>query len=202
MANKPLQIGLTGGIGAGKSLIGKIFQLLGIPVYDADSRSKWIASNHPDVVVQVIKLMGKEAYKEGELNRTYLAELIFNDELLSKSLTDILHPKVKEDFDVWVAAHANNPYVLKEAALLYESGSWEWLDKILVVTAPVEVRVKRVLARDIFRTEADIKKIMNNQLPEGEKVTRADFIITNDDRSSVIQQVLAIHEQLLLQALR
>jgi len=202
MANKPLQIGLTGGIGAGKSLIGKIFQLLGIPVYDADSRSKWIASNHPDVVVQVIKLMGKEAYKEGELNRTYLAGLIFNDESLSKSLTDILHPKVKEDFDVWVSAHANNPYVLKEAALLYESGSWERLDKIVVVTAPVEIRVKRVLARDTFRTETDIKKIMNNQMPEGEKVTRADFIITNDDRSSVIQQVLAIHEQLLLQALR
>lgn len=202
MANKPLQIGLTGGIGAGKSLIGKIFQLLGIPVYDADSRSKWIASNHPDVVVQVIKLMGKEAYKEGELNRTYLAGLIFNDESLSKSLTDILHPKVKEDFDVWVSAHANNPYVLKEAALLYESGSWERLDKIVVVTAPVEIRVKRVLARDTFRTETDIKKIMNNQMPEEEKVTRADFIITNDDRSSVIQQVLTIHDQLLLQALR
>ncbi len=193
----PLQIGITGGIGTGKSLVCKIFHVLGVPAYDADSRAKKLMTTDGILIGQIQKEFGTLSYDaRGVLNREYLSATVFNDEEKLKRLNELVHPRVGEDYKRWVAEQGNVKYVLKEAALLFESGSFRSLDKIIVVTAPVEVRMKRVLARDRHRSKTDIEKIMNNQMPELVKESKADFVIRNDEVELVIPQVLKLHERL------
>ncbi|MBL7861166.1 MAG: dephospho-CoA kinase [Cyclobacteriaceae bacterium] len=193
----PLQIGITGGIGTGKSLVCKIFHALGVPAYDADSRAKKLMTTDGILIGQIQKEFGTLSYDaRGVLNREYLSATVFNDEAKLKRLNELVHPRVGEDYKQWVAARGNVKYVLKEAALLFESGSYRSLDKIIVVSAPVEVRIKRVLARDRHRSKTDIEMIMNNQLPELVKESKADFVIRNDEVELVIPQVLKLHERL------
>lgn len=193
---RPHQIGITGGIGSGKSLVCKIFRCLGAPVYDADSRAKNLMTTDGILVSQIKKEFGILSYNEdGSLNRKYLGQVAFDQKEKLERLNQLVHPRVAADYAGWVQGHQNYPYIIKEAALLFEAGSYKELDKIIVVTAPEEIRMKRVLQRDTHRTEQDVKNILENQLSEEERLQRADFIITNDESRLVIPQVLELHER-------
>ncbi len=193
---KALQIGITGGIGSGKSLICKIFAQLGIPVYDADSHAKALMTTDGILVSQIKKEFGDLSYfPDGDLNREWLASHVFSDESELQKMNKLVHPRVAVDYGNWLADQSDVPYVLKEAALLYESGSYRLLDKIVVVSAPEEIRQARVLKRDPNRTAEQFREIVAKQLPEEEKLRRADYIIINDDVTPVIPQVLKLHEE-------
>ncbi len=198
---KPFQIGITGGIGAGKSIICKIFSVLGIPTYDADSRAKAVMTTDGILIEAIKKEFGTLSYKaSSELNRDYLATEVFNSPERLKKLNALVHPRVALDYENWLGKQLSAPYVLKEAALLIESGSYKSLDRLVVVSAPEDLRIKRVLGRDKHRNVAQIKNIIANQLDEAEKLKAADFIINNDDKHSLIQQVLIVHQQCLVLA--
>jgi dephospho-CoA kinase len=193
---KPLKIGITGGIGSGKTTVCKIFETLGIPVYYADERAKWLMTNDLELVKNIKILFGKAAYNDGILNRSYIAEIAFSDPQKLEQLNSLVHPAVLRDGEIWQESHPNVPYTLKEAALLFESGSYKQLDKIIVVTAPLELRIQRVLQRDQTSREAVEARIAKQMLEE-EKIKRADFIIINDNTHALIPQVLQIHRQLV-----
>jgi dephospho-CoA kinase len=197
----PLQIGITGGIGSGKSLASKIFHTLGIPVYDADSRARWVMQYNSVLVKDIQDTFGVAAYTEsGQLNRAYLASQVFHDSEKVALLNSLVHPRVAEDYAGWVQQHSNHPYVLKEAALLYEAGSYQFLDKIITVFAPVSLRIKRIRQRDSHRTDSEIQAIIDKQMPEEEKLQRADFILYNDESQLLVPQILILHEQFLAMA--
>lgn len=195
---KPIQIGITGGIGAGKSVVCKIFKVLKVPTYDADSRAKAVMTTDGILVEAIKKEFGTLSFKaNGELNREYLSKEVFTDDVKLKKLNSLVHPRVALDYEAWLAKQTGASYVLKEAALLFESGSFKMLDKVLVVSAPTEVRMKRVLARDPQRNEKQVNSIMENQLAEEVKRKQADYIIENDEKHSLITQCLALHQQFL-----
>lgn len=197
MLKAPLQIGITGGIGSGKSLVSRIFNLLGVPVYDADSRAKSVMTTDGILVSQIKKEFGVLSYhSDGSVNREYLAQHVFSDPKKLKRLNELVHPRVGEDFKRWVEEQ-RTPYVLKEAALLFEAGSDKALDTILVVSAPEELRINRVLQRDKHRTAQQVMDIIRNQLKEEEKLKLSDYIIVNDGNSPVIPRVLELHKQFL-----
>ena len=192
------RIGITGGIGSGKSVVCRLFQVLGVPVYDSDARAKWVMAHDPALRAELITQFGADTFTaEGQLNRTYLAQRVFNDPVQLATLNGLVHPHVGRDFEQWVAQQKQHPYVLKEAALLYESGAYKQLDRIITVFAPPEVRHARVLRRDPHRTPDDVLNIMGKQLSEEEKLQRADFVVYNDDAHLVIPQVLGLHEKIL-----
>jgi dephospho-CoA kinase len=192
------KIGITGGIGAGKSLICEVFQLLGIPNYPADFRAKWLQSNDPELKAKIAFHFGKEAYFEnGELNRSYLSKEVFGDDEKLNLLNRLVHPAVADDFNNWCTQHADKPYVLKEAALLFETGSYKQLDATINVHANQDLRLKRTLERDPDRSEENVLSIMKKQFSDEERIDLADFIIYNDESRSVIKQVMELHEKLL-----
>jgi len=194
---KPLQIGITGGIGSGKSLVCRIFHALGVPVYDADSRAKAVMTTDGILVSHIKKEFGVLSYREdGSLDREYLAKTVFNKVERLKLLNSLVHPRVAQDFAQWVSRQKSD-YIIKEAALLFETKSYTALDKVIVVFAPEELRIKRVLKRDTHRTEQQIREIIHNQIQEEEKLLRADFIIKNDETQLVIPQVLELHRLFL-----
>ena len=146
------------------------------------------------LVSQIKKEFGDLSYyADGTLNRNYLGEHVFDDEHQLEKLNKLVHPRVGSDYEGWVDRHKDSPYLLKEAALLFESGSHSLLDKIIVVSAPERLRQKRVLQRDVHRTVEQFKAIVEKQLPEEEKLNQADYIIVNDDTALVIPQVLKLH---------
>ncbi|MCS6820278.1 MAG: dephospho-CoA kinase [Microscillaceae bacterium] len=192
------QIGITGGIGSGKSLICKIFQTLGAPIYEADSRAKWLMVNYLPLKEQIIQHFGKEAYlPNGELNRNFLAKEVFNDSAKTQLINHLVHPCVGEDYQRWVRENSHFPYVLNEAALLFEAGRDKVLDKIITVFAPKALRIKRIQQRDKHRSLQEIEAIMDKQISEEEKIKRADFVIYNDDVQPVLPQVLHLHHLFL-----
>ncbi len=192
-----LRIGITGGIGSGKSIVARLFAALGAPVYDSDSRAKHLMAHDQLLRAQLVAAFGPETYTaEGVLNRVHLAQRVFKDAAQVAQLNGLVHPRVGQDFEAWVAtqAAAGQPYILKEAALLYESGAYRQLDRIITVFAPPEVRAARVLSRDAHRTPTDVQAIMHQQLSDEEKLQRADYVIYNDDSQLVLPQVLALDE--------
>ena len=192
----PLQIGITGGIGSGKSLICKIFQCLGVPVYDADSRAKYIMTTDGILVSQIKKEFGELSFfSDGNLNREHIGSLTFNDPERLSTLNKMVHPRVGIDYERWVQNHHETHYVIKEAALLFESKSYKTLDKIIVVQAPEPLRVKRVLGRDKHRSESQVYDIIARQMPEQKKIELADYIIRNDEQHMVIPQVMRLHKE-------
>ena len=193
MESKTWKIGITGGMGSGKSTVCKVFALLGVPVYDADSGAKRVLNTNPRVRKEIIELFGEESYKGNVLDNRYLAKLVFNDKEKVEKLNHIVHPGVGEDFEEWMKDKQGMPYILKEAALMYEAGSDKTLDKIITVFAPKEIRLKRVMSRDVQRSESEILAIMDKQISEEEKMKRADFVLYNDDQKLVIPQVIALH---------
>lgn len=195
--HKPLQVGVTGGIGSGKSTVARIFSVLGIPVYYADDRAKWLMANDRVLKKQIKDNFGQESYSEtGALNRAFLASQVFSDEEKVKTINRLVHPAVKVDFEKWANAQTT-PYVVKEAALLFETGSYKDLDKVINISSPIRIRISRVLMRDPHRNEKQVNDIINKQLPDEEKNKLADFVIKNTDNKLLIPQVLEIHRQLL-----
>ena len=191
-----LRIGITGGIGSGKSTASRVFQALGVPVYDADTRARWLMEHDAALRTELLAAFGPTAYDAaGRLNRVVLAGTVFNDPVRLAQLNALVHPHVGTDFERWAAGHqqAGCTYVLKEAALLFETGSYRQLDRMVTVAAPLPVRLARVLRRDPHRTPADVQAIMGKQLDEDEKCRRADHVLTNDDVLPLLPQVLALH---------
>jgi dephospho-CoA kinase len=196
---RPLQIGITGGIGSGKSMVCKIFGCLGIPVYDADSRAKSIMTTDGILVEQIKKEFGSLSYDaDGGLNRSFLSSAVFGNAEKLKKLNELVHPRVALDGDQWTAEQIGKKYVVREAALLFESGSYKKMDKIIVVTAPEPLRVKRVSVRDKQRTEEEVLKIIRNQIKEEEKVKKADFVLRNDETELLVPQVINLHQKFLM----
>lgn len=194
--SKPLQIGITGGIGSGKSLVCKIFQQLGVLVYDADSHAKNLMTTDGILITAIKKEFGDLSYHpDGTLNRSYLANHVFHDERKLALLNSLVHPRVKLDYEQWVNRHNTYMYILKEAALLFEAGTEKGLDKIIVIHSPEALRIQRVQQRDAHRTVEQIKAIVEKQMPEDEKLKRADHIIVNDEMHLIIPQVLQLHKQ-------
>jgi dephospho-CoA kinase len=192
------KIGITGGIGAGKSLICEVFQLLGIPNYPADYRAKWLQSNDPELKAKITHQFGEEAYFEnGDLNRDYLSKEVFGDDEKLKLLNSLVHPAVGKDFEKWCIQHSDKPYILKEAALLFETGSYKQLDATINVHANQELRLKRTLERDPQRTKESVLAIMKNQFSDEKRMGLADYVIYNDESKSVIKQVMELHEELV-----
>lgn len=195
--SSPLQIGITGGIGSGKSLVCKVFHSIGAPVYDADSRAKNLMTTDGILIEQIRKEFGNLAYhSDGALNRKHIGEAAFRDPARLEKLNALVHPRVAADYSRWVSEQSY-AYVLKEAALLFESGTYRGLDKVIVVTAPENIRIARVLKRDSGRTEEMIRNIMKNQMQEEEKVRKADYLIINDETKLVIPQVVELHQRFI-----
>ena len=198
MANKPLLIGVTGGIGAGKSIICKIFQSLNIPVYNADNRAKWLMVNDQLLINNIKNEFGAEAYmQDNSLNRVFLSKEVFANEERRQQLNDLVHPKVGEDFTIWIKKKHDYPYLIKEAALLFETGTYKELDKTINVDAPVSLRKTRVFSRDPHRKAEDIDAIMSSQFSDQQRKKMADHTIINDDRHLVIPQILSLHKKFL-----
>lgn len=191
---KPLQIGITGGIGSGKSLVARIFRTFGVPTYDADSRAKYVMTTDGILISNIKKEFGELSFHpDGTLNRPFLSEKVFTNAERLAALNKMVHPRVAEDYDKWVSTHAKDEYVIKEAALLFESGSHKVLDGVVVVYAPEAIRIERVAMRDKERSVDQIRSIIAQQLPEEEKIKLADAVIWNDESRLVIPQVLALH---------
>ncbi|MGN7887164.1 dephospho-CoA kinase [Dyadobacter sp. 22481] len=193
----PLLIGVTGGIGSGKSMVCKLFECLDIPVYYADSRAKWLTNNDPEIREKVVALLGNEAYdREGLYNTRFVASSVFKNEPLLKALNAIIHPVVLRDTKEWAGQRTGAPYVVKEAAIMTKAGQANAVDYVVVVEAPVELRVQRILQRD-NRTEQEIRAIIERQVSDESRREIADYIVNNDDASELIPQVLHLHDTFL-----
>lgn len=200
-SGRQLKIGVTGGIGSGKSVVCRIFSSLGIPIYNADDRAKWLTDNDDDLKKRIVDLLGKEAYTDsGKYNRAYVASRVFgNNELLNK-LNKLIHPLVKQDTVAWsdyYAGQSSVPYTIKEAALMNRAGDSNDFDFVIVVTADEELRLSRIRARDPERSEDQIRAIINRQISEKERIALADFVIENNENSPLIDQVLALHQKFI-----
>lgn len=189
-----LVIGLTGGIGSGKSTVASVFASLGVPVFNSDTVTNSLYSDK-NVISKVVDLLGNGVLDErGEISRKKIASIVFNSPELLKKLNNLLHPITAMHFDNWKRTHQSD-FVLKESAILFETGIHKSLDRIITVIAPEELRMQRVLKRDA-RSKEEIQKIMNQQLPDKFKIENSDFIIRNDETESVINQVIKVKESI------
>ena len=182
-----IRIGVTGGIGSGKSVVSSLLAMAGIPVYVADDESKNLTETSPEIQDKLKTLFGDDIYLNGNLDRKRLASLIFADEALLKKVNDIIHPVVREDFQRWVSKQSVKRCGM-ESAILFESGLDKDVDVVLSVYAPVELRLSRTMSRDGV-TEADVIKRMNRQMPDALKRKQADFVIVNDDVQALMPQI-------------
>ncbi|MES2381949.1 MAG: dephospho-CoA kinase [Bacteroidota bacterium] len=193
------KIGITGSIGSGKTIVATIFKELGVPVYNADERAKYLMVSNQAIISRVSELFGAESYDvKGDLNRAHIANLAFNNKELLTQLNQTVHPVVFADFDNWVLEQRtqNHSYILKEAALMFETDSYKGLEKFIVVTAPLELRISRTVKRDNI-TKEQVEARMNNQWSQEEKLSKAHFEIKNDEAHSLIQQVVELHQRLI-----
>lgn len=192
-----MKVGVTGGIGSGKSTVCALFATLGIPIYNADERAKWLM-NHDALVIERVKdLIGKEAYDANQkANNKLIASIVFRDKILLDALNQIIHPAVKCDSEKWYTAQQSHPYIIKESALLFETGMDKNMDKNILVISPEALKLTRLLDRDHTTVEA-IKERMNHQMKDTEKMPMADYIIRNGEENSLIEQVLEIHKKLI-----
>jgi dephospho-CoA kinase len=188
-----MQVGLTGNIGSGKTTIAKVFKVLGWVVFNSDDVAK-SAYYDENIKKKVINLLGKEAYQNNQLNKVFVSQCIFNNKSLLENLNGIIHPYVKEQFKLFAQKHAQQP-ILKESALLYETGIYKDLHKTILVTANDTERLKRIQQRDRISEELALKK-MNNQMAQSEKIKLADFVIENNANSEVLAVILAVHSEL------
>lgn len=196
-----LKIGITGGIGSGKSVVCRIFSCLGIPIYNADDRAKELTVGDGELRNAIVQLLGPESYTtDGAYNRSYVAEKVFGNPGLLHQLNGLIHPRVQHDTQVWMKQLESSPgipYVVKEAAIMNRAGKHNDLDRVVVVTASEELRLRRIRQRDPHRSEEQIRDIIKRQISEEERRSLADYVITNDDNSSLIDQVLRLHQTFL-----
>ncbi len=192
-----LKIGITGGIGSGKTTVCRIFRELGIPVYDADSSAKRLMVENTELRAELLQLFGKEIFgNNGSLNRQWLSQLVFNNKELLKKLNALVHPAVHKDYEAWHLQQTGVPYTLKEAALIFETEGQKYLDKVIMVYSPEELRVKRVTQRDNVSPQEVYIRI-KEQMPDYDKMLQADFIIFNDEQHPLIKQTHQIHQKLI-----
>ncbi|MCB9334784.1 MAG: dephospho-CoA kinase [Flavobacteriales bacterium] len=192
---KPLLVGLTGGIGSGKSTVAKIFQAYKIPVFNSDVIAKSIINTDIEVKNELIRLFGIEVYKDGKYNSRLVANEVFKYPSLLKQLNLIVHPKVGGEFEKWIELHQSKRILLKEAAILIESGSYQNLDKLILVIADKESRIKRVVKRDLISSE-EIERRINNQMSDEEKKRYCNYFIYNNEKELLIPQIENIVKEL------
>lgn len=191
-------IGITGGIGSGKSIVCKVFELLDVPVYYADSRANWLTNNDLQLRKEIKELLGRQAYDEnGQYNRKWVASQVFDNPELLKMLNMLIHPRVFDDTKMWLSLHRNQPYVVREAAVSNAAGQGNDLDKIIVVKCSIEVRIKRIQQRDPQRSDEQIRAIIARQKTEEEFLKIANYQIINDDTQLILPQILRIHQAIL-----
>ena len=190
-----IRVGLTGGIGSGKSTIAGFFRSLGIPVYDSDLRAKELMEGNKAVREGIIGLLGPSAYTDGKLNRSHISSRVFADRDLLERLNALVHPVVREDFLHW-SQQQRSPYVIQEAAVLIENGAFRGLDRMILVTAPEEERIRRVMSRDSVSREAVMAR-MKNQWRDADKIPLADYIIENTSLPVSREKVGQVHRELL-----
>ena len=190
-----LLIGLTGGIGSGKTTVARIFEILGIPVYYADLAAKRIMNEDENIKVSLMNTFGEAAYKDGELNRQYLADIVFSNAEKLDLLNSIVHPPTRKDAEEWIKKQTS-PYIIKEAALLFESGSHQTLDYVIGIKSPLDLRITRVMKRDGLSGN-EVMARMKKQMSEDTKVSLSDFVIINDEVQLVLPQVLKLHEKFI-----
>lgn len=188
-----IKVGLTGGIGSGKSVVAKVFETLGIPVYYADDAAKKLMNTDEELKAAIFKNFGEGSYVNGELDRKYMAAIVFNDKEKLDLLNSLTHPATIRDADEWIKQQTS-PYLIKEAALLFESGANKNLDYVIGVFAPLQLRIKRVMARDGTKEEEALKRI-GRQMDEEQKMKRCDFVIINNEEELVLPQVLELHKK-------
>jgi dephospho-CoA kinase len=191
-----LIVGLTGGIGSGKSYVARIFQELGVPVYISDDRAKAIM-NRKEVIVAVQGIFSENVIEDGVLDRGKIRDLVFKNKSLLEQLNSIIHPLVRKDFVDWVEEHKESPFVLKESAILFEKGLDKDCDYVILVTAPEELRIKRVMKRDNV-SEKNIREIINVQMKDEEKIRKSDYVIVNSDDNFIKNDVLLVVKALNL----
>ena len=191
-----LRIGITGGIGVGKTTVCEIFKRMGIPIYNADQRARHLMQTDAALMAEIREEFGWDTYENGDLNREYLAKVVFNNPEKLARLNSLVHPRVGDDYEHWIREHKDKPYSLKEAALLFESKSYRQLHKVIVVTSPIDVRMERIMKRDHVRKE-DVLKRIDNQMNDKERLELADYVIHNDGKRSIIEQSVKIHHQIL-----
>lgn len=194
-----LKAGITGGIGSGKSTVCQVFETLGIPVFYADAAAKYLMEKDEQIRQQIIALFGEEAYQNGHLNRSHISKIVFADKEKLTRLNAITHPAVIQYGETWMKKQ-NSPYTLKEAAIFFESGSNKKMDVMIGISAPLQLRIQRTMLRDQI-SEAAVLERISKQMNEEEKMQLCDYIIINDDKTSVIEQALQIHQKLLQQAI-
>ena len=190
-----LKIGLTGGIGSGKSTVARIFEVLGIPVYYADDAARRIMQENEGLKAQIIAAFGPQSYTNGALNRPYLAAEVFNDKEKLERLNALVHPVTIADSTQWMRRQTT-PYAVKEAALIFESGTQRYLDYVIGVSAPAPLRILRATRRD-HSSKEKVASVINRQLDESIKMKLCDFVIVNDEQQALLPQVMDLHKKLL-----
>jgi dephospho-CoA kinase len=193
--NPRFKLGITGGIGSGKTSVCRVFEVLGIPVFSADREAREIMENDNDIIAGINSITGKDLYKNGSLDRTELASIIFNDTTILMKVNLLVHPAVFDHFTKWTLIKSA-PYVIMEAAILFESGASAFVDKIATVVAPVEQRVKRVILRNKLSQEQVMER-MRNQMDDDDRIRQSDFIISNSENDMIIPSILKIHNEIL-----
>jgi dephospho-CoA kinase len=190
-----LKIGLTGGIGSGKTTVAHIFEVLGIPVFYADDAAKRLMNEDENLKQQIIGHFGEESYVDGKLNRSYLSDIVFSDAEKTKLINSIIHPATIANAELWMNKQIA-PYAIKEAALIFEAAAEKYLDLVIGVQTPLHLRIQRVMQRDNITEEA-VQTRMQKQMNEDEKMSRCNFVIVNDEKELLIPQVVRLHEKLL-----
>ena len=191
-----MKIGLTGGIGSGKSLVAEIFNHLGVQVFNADRVAADILNNDPSVHRDLVTWLGEGILAEGRPDRRLLASIVFAEPEKLARLNSLIHPGVMRRFINWCGARENEPYILHEAAILFETGFYRHMDKNILVTSPVSLRIKRVMERDRVSAES-VTERMKNQWPDEAKTKLADFVVENDERTLLVPKILEIHNKLI-----
>lgn len=189
------RLGVTGGIGSGKTTVCRIFRVLGIPVFVADNVARDVMENEPDIRAAINLITGKDLYTHGNLDRKELARIIFNRPDLLRKVNAAVHPEVLERFNRWASA-SDSPYVIMEAAILFEAGADSLVDRVVTISAPVEERISRVMGRNELTREEVIRRI-NNQLGDEEREEQSYYVINNSDNEMIIPEILKIHEDML-----
>ncbi len=191
-----LKVGLTGGIGSGKTLVCSVLEKLGVAVYYADSEARRLMNNDPGLAAKISTLFGNKAYEGGSLNREYISQRVFKEKELLKRLNELVHPAVRMDFSRWISEQKPATYVVEEAAILFESGSDRNMDLTVGVFAEKELRVRRAMLRD-GSTREQVLNRMNSQMSEKEMMERADIVIRNDGKEMILPQIINMHNVIL-----
>jgi len=193
---KPYLLGITGGIGSGKSTVSKIFEVLDVKIYQSDDMAKYLMENDNKLISSIINSFGEESYIDGKINKEYISKNVFYDKEKLKTINNLVHPVVINDFKKWCLINKNEKILIKEAALLFASKSYKELDFIIYVYAEKKLRISRILKRDSYRTKDQIEHIIKSQLTDKESFEKADYILENNEKSLLLPEVIDLYEKI------